>query len=68
MADSRDLCQRCGEVLHTGEARVVVAFTVDELEALALATSDHAVAKRLRCALGLLDDVRARKVQTEWIW
>jgi hypothetical protein len=49
--------------MHTGEGRVVVAFTVAELEELALASPNHNVASRLACALGLLDAERERDVR-----
>jgi hypothetical protein len=50
-------------VLHTGEGRVLVAFTVGELEELAMATSDHRVAGRLACAIGLIDEEREQDVR-----
>lgn len=56
-------CVRCGHILHTGEGRVTVSFTVSELEELALSTSDPSVRRRLICAIGLLDSVR--QVETE---
>ena len=55
-------CDRCGALLHTGEARVVVAFSADELEELAYAAPNSTVARRLAFALGLLDDQRERAV------
>jgi hypothetical protein len=53
-------CVKCGRLLHTGEGRVLVSFTVAELAELAGATADPAVRSRLLCALSLLDDKRAR--------
>ena len=55
-------CVRCGALLHTGEGRVVVAFSADELEELAYAAPSKRVAMRLACALGLLDDEREQAV------
>lgn len=55
-------CERCGQHLHRGEAQVVVAFTAAELEDLAYAAPDPRVARRLACALGLLDADRERAV------
>lgn len=48
-------CVRCGHLLHTGEGRVTVSFSVDELAELACATGDRGVQSRLLCAIGLLD-------------
>jgi hypothetical protein len=47
-------CVRCGHLLHTGEGRIV-SFTVDELEQMVADTTDQNVARRLICAIGLLD-------------
>lgn len=58
-------CVRCGMLLHTGEGRVTVSFTPDELEALALASTDRNVSDRLLCALGLLDADRERAARRE---
>lgn len=58
-------CVRCGLLLHTGEGRVIVAFTADELEEMAWATTDANVADRLLCALGLLDADREKAVRAE---
>lgn len=58
----RSPCVRCGALLHTGEGRVVVAFSADELEDLVCAAPDPRVARRLACALGLLDPDRERAV------
>lgn len=48
-------CVRCGNILHTGENRVTVSFSVDELMELAVATSSGSVRRRLLCAAELLD-------------
>jgi hypothetical protein len=58
-------CVRCGMILHTGEGRVMVSFTPDELEFLALASPDPNVADRLLCALGLLDADREQAARME---
>lgn len=52
-------------ILHTGEGRVTVAFTPDELAELACAAPDVRVRERLLCALGLLDADRERSVRAE---
>ena len=61
----RSPCVRCGMILHTGEGRVTVAFTPDELAELACAAPDARVRERLLCALGLLDADRERSVRAE---
>lgn len=48
-------CVRCGNILHTGEGRVTVSFSVDELIELAVATNNGSVRRRLLCAAELLD-------------
>lgn len=58
----RSPCVRCGMMLHTGEGKVLVAFSVDELEELAYASPNARVAHRLACALGLLDEEREQAV------
>lgn len=62
---SRSPCVRCGALLHTGEGKVVVSFSLDELEELAFATGNAAVRRRLVCAIGLLDGERADLVARE---
>lgn len=61
-------CVKCGNLLHTGEGKVIVSFSVDELEELACATSDPAVRRRLVCALSLLDSDRAKRVDDLMGW
>jgi len=56
-------CVRCGMLLHTGEGKVTVSFSVAELAELACATSDDAVRERLLCALGLLDQPLERETR-----
>ena len=51
----RSPCVRCGLLLHTGEGRVTVSFTPDEMAELAAATGDANVRERLLCAVALLD-------------
>lgn len=58
----RSPCVRCGNMLHTGEGRVTVSLSVDELEELALATTSVEVRRRLACAVGLLDAERERRI------
>ncbi len=66
MTDSvRAPCVRCGSPLHTGEGRIVVSFTLDELEELAWAAVDRKGRQRLLCAIGLLDVERERRIRME---
>ena len=58
----RTPCVKCGNVLHTGEGRVIVSFSADELEEIAISTADPAVSRRAICALGLLDAERAERL------
>ncbi len=55
---SRSPCVRCGNLLHTGEGKITVTFSLDELEALALAAPTLALTRRLACAVGLLELAR----------
>jgi hypothetical protein len=56
----RSPCVRCGQLLHTGENRVTVSLTVDELASLFVGNPDDALKRRLLCAIGLLEpDVEA---------
>jgi hypothetical protein len=45
-----------------GTGRVLIAFTLDEMEELAFATASDAVRLRLATAIGLLDHRRQRIV------
>lgn len=56
-------CVRCGRILHTGEGRILVSFTVAELQELAESTGDLSVRSRLVCAIDLLDPELARKIR-----
>ena len=51
---------RCGHILHTGEGKVTVSLTVEELEELITNTTNLDVRARLLCAIGLLDPVKER--------
>jgi uncharacterized protein (UPF0147 family) len=50
-------------LVHDGQGRILVAFTIEELEELALATSSDDIRLRLASAIGLLDDARAENVR-----
>ncbi len=58
-------CVRCGNTLHTGEGRVVVAFSPTELEQMVYEISDASVRRRLICAIGLLDPDAERRITGE---
>lgn len=58
-------CVRCGNLLHTGEGRVTVSFSVDELIELACSTSNSNVRRRLFCAAELLDENAVREALRE---
>jgi hypothetical protein len=53
--DERSPCVKCGRILHTGEGRVLVSFTADELCVMIDEVADPRVRARLACALSLLD-------------
>jgi hypothetical protein len=61
----RSPCVRCGNLLHTGEGKVIVSFSLDELVDLAFQTIDPIVRRRLICAIGLLDEERENKISNE---
>jgi len=48
-------CEACARVLHTGEARIMMSFTVKELVSLAEDTLSLALQERFYKAIGLLD-------------
>lgn len=50
-------------MLHTGEGRVVVAFSLTELATIARDTMDIAVRERVLCAIGLLDESMERTLR-----
>ncbi len=58
-------CIRCGIMLHTGEGRVTVSFTAEDLMGLVLATPERSMRARLLCALGTIDPVREHIVREE---
>ncbi len=60
---TRSPCVRCGNLLHTGEGKVTVSFSLDELESIATETLDPAIRRRVLCAIGLLDEARERAVE-----
>ena len=55
-------CVKCGNLLHTGEGRVLVSFTADELYNMALEVVDPRVQRRLVCALSLIDQELADSI------
>jgi hypothetical protein len=56
------------EFLHTGEGRIGVAFTLDELEELAFATGNAKTRARLITAIGLFDHDLADRIEREASW
>lgn len=56
----RSPCLRCGTTLHTGEAKVLMGFSADELAQMVHEVSDDRVRQRLLCALGTIDPERER--------
>jgi hypothetical protein len=64
---TRAPCVRCGMLLHTGEGKITVAFTSQELIDLAWAAfnmdrTDRVIA-RLLCAAGLLDEAAEKETR-----
>ncbi len=57
-------CVRCGHILHTGEGRVTVSFTVDELAALVEVCASGSLRARMICAIGLLDPALERELKS----
>lgn len=66
---SRSPCVRCGALLHTGEGKVIVAFTAQELIDLAWDAHNgdrhNPVIARLLCAASLLDDALASSARAD---
>lgn len=60
---TRSPCARCGILLHTGEGRVTVSFTADELEELIIDSLKTKLRERLFCALGTIDPERERALR-----
>lgn len=52
-------CVRCGLVLHTGEGKIIVGLTCDQLAELIESTTNARTRAQLLCALTLLDPDRA---------
>lgn len=50
-----ETCEVCARVLHTGEARIMMSFSIRELVKLAEDTLDLGLQERLYKAIGLLD-------------
>lgn len=50
-------------LLHTGEGRVVVAFSLSELATIARDTLNIEVRERVLCAIGLLDETMERELR-----
>jgi hypothetical protein len=48
-------CEYCTRILHTGEAKILVAFTVKELVKIIEDTQDIRIQERMLKAIGLLD-------------
>lgn len=63
--ETTEPCAQCGEPLHTGEGRVTVSFTVEELLQLACAAPSPRVRDRLLCAAQLLDADAVEAVRME---
>ncbi len=55
-------CVKCGRILHTGEGRVLVSLTPDEIEDLIRGEPERDLLARLRCAMSLLDPERAETI------
>lgn len=58
-------CAKCGTILHTGEARITMSFSLAELEALVFSTADRGVVRRFICAIGILDGDAERRITGE---
>jgi hypothetical protein len=56
-------CEYCTRILHTGEAKILVAFTVRELKGLVQDTCDYGMQERLLKAIGLLDADLEKKLR-----
>lgn len=56
-------CENCGRIVHDGEARVLVGWSVDELIEIALATDNTEVRRKALCAAGLLDAEAASQAE-----
>ncbi len=61
----RAACVRCGSILHTGEGKITMQFSVEELIDLFKACEGYGmpmlpVMRRISCAVGLLDESAER--------
>lgn len=54
-------------MLHTGETRVLVSFTPDDLERLIADVSLIGMQERLLCALGTIDPERERAIRASLV-
>lgn len=52
-------CRNCGRLVHTGEGKIGISLTPDQLYRLARDATDPTVHAMLVCALSLLDPDRA---------
>lgn len=59
------ICENCARILHTGEAKIMVAFTVRELTGLVRDTLSTDVQERLLKAIGLLDSKLEKELREE---
>lgn len=60
-----DTCPRCGRGVIAGQAKIAVAFTMDELEDIAMMAPRPDTRARAVCAISLLDEERAQRVEVE---
>lgn len=65
LVNVRAPCVRCGMMLHTGEGRVTISFTVAELDEMVFEISNMLVRERLLCAIGLLDEAREKLLRQQ---
>ena len=56
-------CEYCTRILHTGEAKILISFTVRELKGLIEDTCDFRTQERLLRAVGLLDADLEKKLR-----
>lgn len=59
------ICENCARILHTGEAKIMIAFTVRELTGLARDTLSMEIQERLLKAIGLLDSDLEKELREE---
>lgn len=63
MSDPR--CPRCGERGPMGQAMIAISFSMDDLEEIAFSSANERTRRRVVCAMSLLDEERAERVQAE---